>query len=37
LMESGDKAGATEVVMAILALNPPNTAEYQQVLAKLQA
>jgi tetratricopeptide (TPR) repeat protein len=37
LMDSGDKAGAIEVVMAILALNPPNTAEYQQVLAKLQA
>jgi tetratricopeptide (TPR) repeat protein len=37
LMDAGDKAGAIEVVMAILALNPPNTAEYQQILAKLQA
>jgi len=37
LMNAGDKAAAIEVVMAILALNPPNTAEYQQVLAKLQA
>jgi tetratricopeptide (TPR) repeat protein len=37
LIEAGDKAGATEVVMAILALNPPNVAEYQQILAKLQA
>jgi len=37
LMEAGDKPAAIEVVMAILALNPPNTAEYQQILAKLQA
>jgi tetratricopeptide (TPR) repeat protein len=37
LMEAGDKAGAIEVVMAILALNPPNTMDYQQILAKLQA
>ena len=37
LMDAGDKAGAIEVVMAILALNPPNTAEYQQILAKLRA
>jgi tetratricopeptide (TPR) repeat protein len=37
LIDSGDKAGAIEVVMAILALNPTNSAEYRQILAKLQA
>jgi tetratricopeptide (TPR) repeat protein len=37
LIDAGDKAGATEIVMAILALNPPNSAEYRQMLAKLQA
>jgi tetratricopeptide (TPR) repeat protein len=37
LIESGDKAGAVEVVMAILAMDPPNAANYQQILAKLQA
>jgi tetratricopeptide (TPR) repeat protein len=37
LIDAGDKAGATEVVMAILALNPPNAAEYRQILTKLQA
>ena len=37
LIESGDKAGAIEVVMAILALNPPNADDYRQMLTKLQA
>lgn len=37
LIDAKDKAGATEVVMAILALNPPNAAEYRQILTKLQA
>lgn len=37
LMDARDKAGATEVVMAILALNPPNADKYRQLLAKLQA
>ncbi len=37
LIEAGDRAGAIEMVMAILALNPPNVAEYQRALAKLRA
>lgn len=36
-IDAGDKAGAVEVVMAILALNPSNIADYRQLLAKLQA
>jgi tetratricopeptide (TPR) repeat protein len=36
LIEAGDKAGAIEAVMAILALNPPNAADYQRVLARLR-
>ena len=36
-LQAGNKAGAIEAVMAILALNPPNAAEYQQVLANLKA
>jgi len=35
LVKAGDKTGAIETIMAILALNPPNAAEYQRVLAKL--
>jgi tetratricopeptide (TPR) repeat protein len=37
LIDAGDKAGAVEVVMAILALNPPDVAKYRQLLAKLQS
>jgi tetratricopeptide (TPR) repeat protein len=37
LMDEEDKAGAIEVVMAILGLNPPNAADYRQILARLQA
>lgn len=36
LLESGDRNGAIETIMAILALNPPNISEYQQALAELQ-
>ncbi len=36
LMDAGDKAGAVEAIMAILALNPPNAADYRQILSKLQ-
>jgi len=36
LMEAGDQKGAREIIMAILALNPPNAAEYQRLLAQLQ-
>jgi len=36
LLEKGDKAGAIETVMAILALNPPNAIEYQAVLSRLR-
>jgi tetratricopeptide (TPR) repeat protein len=35
-LQAGNRPAASETVMAILALNPPNLAEYQQVLAKLQ-
>jgi len=37
LIESGDKNGAIQAVMAILALNPPNASQYQQQLANLRA
>jgi tetratricopeptide (TPR) repeat protein len=36
LMEIGDRAGVTEVVTAILALNPPNASEYQRMLDKIK-
>jgi len=36
LMEVGDKAGVTEVVNRILAMNPPNADEYRNLLAQLQ-
>ena len=35
-LQSGNRAAAAETVMAILALNPANPADYQQMLAKLQ-
>lgn len=34
-MEVGDKAGVTEVVNQILAMNPPNAEEYRQLLQQL--
>lgn len=36
LMDAGDKNGAIEIVMAILALDPPNASEYQQLLTQLR-
>jgi tetratricopeptide (TPR) repeat protein len=36
LMEAGDRAGATLVIQRILSLDPPNKAEYQQLLDQLQ-
>jgi tetratricopeptide (TPR) repeat protein len=37
LMEVGDRAGAAEAIMAILALNPPNADEYQRVLTRIRS
>jgi tetratricopeptide (TPR) repeat protein len=37
LLEIGDKNGAADAVMAILALNPPNSAEYQRLLTKIKS
>jgi tetratricopeptide (TPR) repeat protein len=36
LVEAGDRAGAVEAIRTILALNPPNREDYQQVLAELK-
>lgn len=36
-LEAGNKANAIEAITSILALNPPNAAQYQQVLAQLKA
>lgn len=36
LIEEGKRKEAIEVIQQILALNPPNAAEYQQVLGQLQ-
>jgi len=35
-LQAGNRAASIEVVMAILAMNPPNASEYQQVLARLR-
>jgi tetratricopeptide (TPR) repeat protein len=35
LMEKGDKQGVREVVTQILAMNPPNDADYRNLLAQL--
>ena len=35
-LQAGNKPGAIEAVNAILALNPPNATQYQQVLAELK-
>jgi tetratricopeptide (TPR) repeat protein len=35
-LQAGNKASAIEAIMAILALNPTNAAQYQQVLATLR-
>jgi predicted Zn-dependent protease len=35
LMEAGDQKGAREIIAAILALNPHNKGQYQQLLAQL--
>ncbi len=37
LIEDGKKQDAIQVIQQILALNPPNAAEYQQALVQLQA
>jgi tetratricopeptide (TPR) repeat protein len=36
-LQAGNKASAIEAIMAILALNPTNAVQYQQVLATLRA
>jgi tetratricopeptide (TPR) repeat protein len=36
LMDAGDQKGAKEIIMAILAMNPPNIDEYQQLLSRLE-
>ncbi len=36
LLDEGDRDGAIETVMAILALNPPNVTDYQTLLAELR-
>ncbi|MBN2147066.1 MAG: tetratricopeptide repeat protein [Anaerolineales bacterium] len=36
-MQTGNRAAAIEAVMAILALNPPNAGEYQQLLTQLHS
>jgi tetratricopeptide (TPR) repeat protein len=36
-LQAGNKAGAIEAIVALLALNPPNAEQYQQVLAQLRA
>ncbi len=36
LMDAGDHKGAREIIMAILALEPRNAGEYQQLLAQLK-
>ena len=35
-LDAGDRNGAAEVIMAILALNPPNAADYQRLLAQIR-
>lgn len=37
LLAAGDRAGAAQVIEAILALNPPNASEYQEALAKIKS
>ncbi len=37
LFSAGNRSGAAVVVQAIIKLNPPNLADYQQLLQKLQA
>ena len=36
LLQSGDKAGAIKTIEAILALNPPNKADYKDLLDKIK-
>jgi len=36
-LQAGNTAGAIEAIVALLALNPPNAEQYQQVLAQLRA
>jgi tetratricopeptide (TPR) repeat protein len=36
LIEAGDRPGAAEIIMAILALNPPNAFDYQRLLTDLK-
>ncbi len=37
LMETGDKAGAVDIVNRILTMNPPNAEDYRNLLAQLQS
>jgi tetratricopeptide (TPR) repeat protein len=37
LLDAGDKAGATQVIESIIAMAPPNVADYKAVLEKLQS
>ncbi|KAF0107628.1 MAG: hypothetical protein FD146_1662 [Anaerolineaceae bacterium] len=37
LLDAGDRDGAVQAIEAILAMNPPNVADYKIVLAKLQS
>jgi tetratricopeptide (TPR) repeat protein len=36
-LQEGDRAAAMECVMMILSLNPPNAAQYQQLLAQIRS
>lgn len=36
LLDSGDRDGAAQVIEAIIAMNPPNVAEYTALLAKMR-
>ncbi|MBN2388318.1 MAG: tetratricopeptide repeat protein [Anaerolineales bacterium] len=36
LLDAGDKGGAIQAIETIVAMNPPNMADYQDVLAKLK-
>jgi tetratricopeptide (TPR) repeat protein len=37
LLDAGDKAGAIHIIESIIAIGPPNVAEYQAVLTQLQS
>jgi hypothetical protein len=35
-LAAGDRAAAGEVIRSILAMNPPNSQQYQQLLAQIR-